>query len=270
MTSFRRALGPTVLLALSAACARGPMSAVRPAPSGLEAHFRGAARLAELLSTPGCAWVSDADGTLWSEDIGEGFLKQLIADKALVSPAATGDIWAAYDARVRADKASGYAWAAQAMAGLTEADVAARAEAYAATFVPAHLFPGMRALLSEARTRGCEVWIVSASNEWIVRAAAPLLGLDPSHAVGIRVAVKDGTLTDTVVPPVTYRAGKVDAILARVGRLPSLVSGDSAGDLEMLAAATGAGLFVEHDYTDPAVLGLARERGWLVEPLGRP
>ncbi len=236
--------------------------------SPLAGHFTASERISAAL-VPGCVWVTDADGTLWSEDIGEGFLKRLAADRALVSPEATGDVWATYEAKVKADKAAGYAWAAQVMAGMPEAEVTARAEAYAREFVPAHLYPAMRALVDEAHARGCEPWIVSASNEWVVRAAAPLIGLAPDHAVGIRVAVENGRLTDRVVAPVTFRAGKVRAIEERIGRKPSLVSGDSSGDIEMLEWATQASLFVWHDYTDAALVERARASGWLVEPLTR-
>ncbi|MFM2153275.1 MAG: hypothetical protein RL199_1710, partial [Pseudomonadota bacterium] len=232
----------------------------------LPAHFVEGERLEAVLSAPGCVWVTDADGTLWADDIGEAFLKVLIRDRALVSPEATGDVWAAYEEKVRRDKASGYAWAAQAMAGLPEAEVRARAADFARSFVPVHLYPAMRALLTEAKARGCETWVVSASNQWIIEAAAPLLGLDPSHGVGIRVAVEGGKLTSKVVEPVTYKAGKVAAIAQFIGRDPTLVSGDSFGDVEMLAKALHAGLLVQHDYSDRALVSLAPSSGWMLQP----
>jgi phosphoserine phosphatase len=263
-------LGPFILMVACSvlSCARSPMLPTPRSSHPLESHFRAASRLDELL-TPGCLWVSDADGTLWSDDIGEGFLKHLVAEGALVSPDARGDVWAEYEARVRADKGAGYAWAVQVMAGLPEAEVQRRAEAFAREFVPANLYAGMRALVEAAKARGCEPWIVSASNEWVVRAAAPLVGIAPEHAVGIRVAVAEGRLTSTVVPPITYKNGKIVAIEQRIGRRPSLVSGDSSGDVEMLDWASGAALFVRHDYTDPALLEQAGVSGWLVEVLGR-
>jgi HAD superfamily phosphoserine phosphatase-like hydrolase len=214
--------------------------------------------------------VTDADGTLWSDDIGEGFLKVLIRDRALVSPEAKGDVWAAYEEKVRRDKASGYAWAAQLMAGMPEDEVRARAADFARSFVPTHLYPAMKTLLSEAKERGCETWIVSASNQWIVEAAAPLLGLETAKGVGIGVAVESGKLTSAVVEPVTYKAGKVRAIAQLIGRDPTLVTGDSFGDVEMLSVALRAGLLVQHDDSDPALLALARTSGWMLQPLPRP
>ncbi len=225
-------------------------------------------RIREALDRPHAAWVTDADGTLWSGDIGEGFLQALVRDGALVSPEARGDVWGAYEARVAEDKAAGYAWAVQLMAGMTEAEVERRAEAYARDFVPGHVYAEMAGLLAEVRARGVEAWIVSASNDWVVRAAARVLGLSPTRAVGIRVAVEAGVLTDRVVPPLTYATGKVDAIRAGLGRTPTLVSGDSPGDEAMLAVA-GTPLVVRHGGVDAAFLARAEARGWLVlEPVG--
>lgn len=249
---------------LSSGCAGGRIFGP---PRGLSAHFAEGERLQTVLSAPGCLWVTDADGTLWSDDIGEGFLKALLRDGALVSPESRGDVWAAYEERVRRDKASGYAWAAQLMAGMPEETVRRRAAEFARSFVPEHLYPSMKALLSSAKAKGCETWVVSASNQWVVEAAAPLLGLDPSHAVGIRVAVDDGRLTSRVLEPVTYKAGKVTAVAKFIGRDPTLVTGDSFGDVELLASALHVGLVVQHDYTDPALLSLARSAGWIVQPL---
>ncbi len=250
----------------TSSCAGGRMS-LGVFGGGLGAHFRDADRLEAVLDAPGCVWVTDADGTLWSDDIGEGFLKALIEDKALVSPEAVGDVYRNYESKVRADKAGGFAWAVQVMAGMPEEDVRSRAADFARMFVPAHLHPEMKALLAEAKRRGCEPWIVSASNQWIVEAAAPLLGLPASHAVGIRVAVEGGTLTSKVVPPVTYKAGKVEAIERFIGRDVSLVTGDSFGDVEMFSSAIHAALVVRHPESDPALLDLAARSGWLVEPM---
>ena len=84
----------------------------------LSQHFDApiAERLDAILRTPNALWVTDADGTLWRDDIGEGFLRQLITDDALVSPEAQGvDVWQSYEERVAQDKLTGYAWAVQVM-----------------------------------------------------------------------------------------------------------------------------------------------------------
>lgn len=219
------------------------------------------------LDLPNGLLATDADGTIWREDIGEAFLKALIRGGRLVSPQAVSDVYATYEAKVAADKASGYAWAVQVMAGLREADVAAAADAFAKSWVEEHTYPAMRALLGEANRRGCEPWIVSASCVWIVRAAAPYLGIDPNRALGLRVKVRGGVLTDEVDPPVTFRAGKNEALQAFARRGATIACGDSTGDIELLGGASGAALFIAHASTDPKLLALADEQRWLVQAL---
>ena len=219
------------------------------------------AAIERALAAPDPLWITDADGTLWSDDIGEAFLRALADDGALVSPEAQGiEVWAEYERRVEIDRASGFAWAVQVMAGMSEAEVVRRADALASAFVPKHLFPEMKTLLD----RSAETWIVSASNHWIVRAAAPLIGIPADRVLGIRVTVDGGRLTSTLIDPVTYAQGKADAIRQHIGRMPSLVSGDSRGDLEMMQLATGAALVVSKPKgIDPSL----RDRGW---PIHRP
>lgn len=238
-------------------------------PTPLRDHFTAADRIAEALGSPGCVWVTDADGTLWSDDIGERFLQRLVRDGVLA--ARTGqDSWALYQQKLRVDKVDAYTFATAVMAGLPEGQVQQAAAAFAHEFVPEHLYPAMKALIGEAQARGCDIWIVSASNEWVVRAAAHELGIAQDHGLGIRVAVRDGHLTSEIVPPVNYQAGKVERIRQAIQAVPTLVSGDSAGDVEMLRAASAAPIFVQHDYTDPAVLETARSSGWWVETFAMP
>lgn len=228
------------------------------------------AELDEAFGVEDCLWVTDADKTLWSGDIGEAFLRHLAATKALVAAEAQGDVWATYESKVARDQTRGYAWAAQAMAGLPEAEVRRLASAFAAEFVSREAFPALSALAAEAGRRGCEMWVVSASNQWIVEAAAPLMGFDPSRVIGIRVAVEDGVLTDRVVEPVSNRAGKVAAIEQVLGRRPTLVTGDSSGDFEMLAFAERAVLITQPGLTNPDYVAYAREQGWLVQVFDPP
>lgn len=228
-------------------------------------------RLDEALAAEGCLWVTDADKTLWAGDIGEAFLRALAAEKVLVAPDAQGDVWASYEARVAEDRTRGYAWAVQAMAGLSEADVRERSRAFAEGFVPAQAFPAVQGLVDEAKARGCEIWVVSASSHWIVEAGVALMGLDPAKVLAMRVEVDDGVLTDRLVDPLTNEAGKVAAIEQRIGRRPTIVTGDSSGDFEMLDFAERVALLISQPgVTDAAYADHAVDRGWLVQPLLTP
>lgn len=222
------------------------------------------ARVAPALGVAGGVWVTDADGTLWRDDIGEAFLRSLADRELLVAPDARGvDVWESYERRVAENTLAGYVWAVQAMAGLREEAVIDLARSFAADFLPPRIYEPMRALVDETRRRGCTPWIVSASNHWLVQAAAPFVGIDPSHAIGLRLAVRDGVLTREPVEPVTWRAGKAEAIERFIGVTPALVSGDAMGDFEMMNSARAALLVVHEGRTDPALLAHARECGWM-------
>jgi HAD superfamily phosphoserine phosphatase-like hydrolase len=241
---------------LLASCARPLAELFAPAA---------AERLSAALGPP-CLFATDADGTLWRDDLGEAFLQALIRERALASPEAKGvDVWATYEARVAQDKARGYAWAVQIMSGMAEREIELRARAFAAQFVPSRLYPEMGALLVEAVARGVSPWIVSASNRWVVEAAAELLGLDRRRVIGMSTAVRGGILTDEIELPIVYGPGKAEALLRRAGAPPGLAAGDTENDQPMLDASALALLVLHPGKTSPALLRHARERGWLVE-----
>ncbi len=213
--------------------------------------------------------VFDADQTLWRHDVGEGFLKWLIANQYLVSTAPGGDAFAHYEALCLQSKTIGYAYAAQAMAGIPEARLQALAAEYFKDHFQQNVYPAQKALIARLQQAGVEVWMVSASNQWIVDAGAPYLGVPLNRVVGIRLAVDEaGLVTDTVVPPVTYRQGKVDAIVKYIGQQPILVSGDSMTDYEMLVYAKHLRLVINP--ADRGVAGgnitdFAQEQHWNIQ-----
>jgi phosphoserine phosphatase len=205
----------------------------------------------------------DADGTIWTEDIGEALFRWLSAGGLLsgIDPRRDPfDVWAEYEERVRKNRSDGYAWAVQCMAGLAETDVRRWCRQMAVAWP--NYRPEMVQLIGGLSKSGFEVWLVSASNAWIIEAAAPLVGAAPAHVLGIRVAVDSAKLTDRIVPPVTCGAGKVDAIAAHIGRRPDLAFGDSMGDREMLESATVPLAIGRRDRPGAELLALAASRQW--------
>ncbi len=205
----------------------------------------------------------DADGTLWSEDIGEALLRWLAAGGLLPKLGAArdpADIWDEYEARVKKNRSEGYGWAVQVMAGLEETDVRRWSRQMAHAWP--NYRPAMAGLVQGLTSAGYEVWLVSASNGWIVAAGAAHVNANPSHVLGVRVEVDDGELTDRLVLPVTCNQGKVEAIEKRLGRRPDLAIGDSLGDLEMLEFARLPLAVGRHDKATAELLGIAKTRGW--------
>lgn len=196
----------------------------------------------------------DADGTLWREDIGEAFLRHLVRLGQVTLPDGR-DPYAAYEEAVRRDKASGYAYCAQLQAGLEVDRLDAEARRLAAEWVPPRLIGATGELLELCREVGHRVIIVSASPVSIVRAAAPLVGVDEFRAMTTRI--DGGRYTCEIVPPVTYGQGKI-AALGDVSL--ALAAGDSlTGDLAMLEKAR-----VPVAVAPGALADEAGRRGWFV------
>src|SRR5947208_798101 len=138
----------------SAATAAAAWSARKPAASATPSPCNGPCRSATtddvipealreaVRRATGSGGVAafDADGTLWREDVGEAFLRHLVALGWVRLPDGS-DPYEEYERRVDQDKRSGYVFAAQLQAGLAVADVEAEADRFAREWVPPRLIP---------------------------------------------------------------------------------------------------------------------------------
>lgn len=129
--------------------------------------------------------------------------------------------------------------------------------------------PEMQALIAALQETGFDVFVVTASPEWLVQVFAPRAGVPRENVVGIRLFQSAaGVLSPRIDPPVTYRTGKVVAIRTQIapgGRRPVLAFGDAETDWEMLDEASG--LAVLFDRKRPALRAHAVARGWAIQPL---
>lgn len=224
-------------------------------PAGLAGRVHALGR-----EQPGGLAVFDADGTLWREDVGEAFLRHLVALGWVRLPDGS-DPYAAYERAVERDRAAGYAYAAQLQAGLEVARVEAEADRFARSWVPPRLIDDTQALLEVCEEAGLAPLVVSASALPIVVAAAPLAGVARERCRGIEVEIDGARFSERVVEPITHAAGKV-ATARKAGRLV-LACGDSlTGDLAMLEAARLA--VVVAPAGGSPLSAHARERGWPV------
>jgi HAD superfamily phosphoserine phosphatase-like hydrolase len=202
--------------------------------------------------------VFDADGTLWREDVGEAFLRHLVAIGWVRLPDGQ-DPYEAYERAVARDKRTGYALAAQLQAGLLEVDVAAEADRFARSWVPPRLVRAAQELRAACADAGLRTVVVSASPAPIIRAAAPLAGIAEQAAIEVRICA--GRFTGEVLEPVTYAEGKVQAA-ARFGPL-IVACGDSlAGDLALLSAARIPAVVAPS--TGSPLAAEALRRGWYI------
>lgn len=213
---------------------------------------------------PSAAAAFDADGTLWSGDIGEELLRELALHRRLIHPP-PGDPFGVYERLFQHEPRRAFAFCVEVMRGLSVADVERWSdELYEARF-SSRVFPSMKTIVEMLRRAGVRVFLVSASSAVSVRRAASALGLDPSLVLAVEGSVDGhGLFAGAVVPPVTCSEGKMEALRGRLGsEKPAIAFGNSVFDREMLAGAERAVLVAPRTSDRPVVV-LAEAQGWLI------
>jgi phosphoserine phosphatase len=204
--------------------------------------------------------VFDCDGTLWAGDAGEGFfdweLKRGVVSDEVVRWARPR--YADYRAgKVVEDDMCGEMVTMHR--GLTEAHIQKVASQFFEENFVAQIFPEMRELVGRLRDLGCDVWAVSSTNEWVIRAGMKHFGIAENRILAAAVEIENSVVTDRLVR-VPTGAGKPTAIRDVIRKNPDAAFGNSRWDTEMLAMA-------RHPFAvnpNPDLEKTARERGWTV------
>jgi phosphoserine phosphatase len=132
------------------------------------------------------------------------------------------------------------------------------------------VYPPMRTLIDALKKNGFEVWIVTASPESLYQGfLSDAFGIPITNVVGVKSVVREGIVTDEIVPPVPQDKGKKEAIETFVQEPPLLVAGNSRGDKEMIEYSRDLKLIVnpdEHVAPDQemSVADYAKGQGWLI------
>lgn len=186
--------------------------------------------------TPGPAFAAfDADGTLWDTDMGEAFFKYQIDECNLDLPA---DPWKFYDESKEVDAPKAYLWLAQINKGKSLKQVQAWAEEAFLKSTPFPFFQFQKDLISFLHDNDFKVYVVTASVKWAVEPGAKRLGISADHVLGVKTKIENGIVTDVQDGPITYRAGKADAILQTTQQVrPLLCAGNTPGDTQLLKLA---------------------------------
>ena len=182
----------------------------------------------------------DCDGTLWSGDAGEGFfsweLKQGLVSEEIRQWALRR--YAEYRAgNVPEDIMCGEMVTMHR--GLREEIVQQAAETWFPQSIAQNIFPEMLELVRRLHAAGCEVWAVSSSSQWVIRAGMRYFGIAPDHILAAEAAVENGVVADRLLR-MPSGPGKPEAIRKAVRGDLNCAFGNSIWDWEMLEMAQHA------------------------------
>ena len=202
----------------------------------------------------------DCDGTLWSGDAGVTFFNWEI-EHGVVSAEVAKAMRARY-AEYMAGKVSEDEMCGEMVTmhqGLSEAAMMQAATEFMTQSFPGHIFPEMQELVGSLRKKGCDVWAVSSSNEWVIRAGMKRFGIPDDHILGTKVEVKNEIVSDRLLR-VPSGPGKPQALRDVVRKNIDAAFGNSRWDVDMLAIA-------KHGFAvnpNPDLEAEARARGWTI------
>jgi len=202
----------------------------------------------------------DCDGTLWSGDAGERFFDWEI--KQGVVPTAIGEAMRARHAEYRAGKVTEDDMCGEMVTmhqGLTESAMMKAAADFMTSAFPGKIFAEMQELVRRLHENGSEVWAVSSSNEWVIRAGMKAFGIAEDRILAAKVELENGTVTDRLVR-VPSGPGKTKALREVAKKEIDAAFGNSRWDADMLAVAKHA--FAVNP--NPDLEAVARQRGWTV------
>ena len=202
----------------------------------------------------------DCDGTLWSGDAGEAFFDWEIK-RGVVSDSVGRAMRARY-AEYKAGKVSEEGMCGEMVTmhkGIPESTMMDAATEFMKTSFPGRVFEEMKQLVHELHARGCEIWAVSSSNEWVIRVGMRLFGIEADRILAAKVESDHGVITDRLVR-VPSGPGKTAALEEVVNKRVDAAFGNSKWDTEMLAHAKHP--FAVNPNRD--LEETARQRGWTV------
>lgn len=112
-------------------------------------------------------------------------------------------------------------------------------------------YPEMKALIANLKEFGFEVWILTASPEYLYQGFfAKELGISTANIIGARSVVEHGKTTSKIILPIPQDDGKANSIPTFIKIKPLIVGGNSRGDMDMINESAGLKIVVNPDDVD--------------------
>ena len=210
-----------------------------------------------LALKPGIA-VFDCDGTLWSGDAGADFFYWEM-ERGIVTPDVAERARACYDLYKagEVDEETICGEMVTMNRGVSSQLLVKAAEQFFVEAVQQRVFPDLQDLIRRRAEQGCEVWAVSSTNDWVVKAGARRFGIPSERTLAASVHIENGCASDRLVRVPTDGL-KVVAIREVIDMPVDAVFGNSIHDQAMLEIARYP--FCVNPNSD--LEKIAQERNW--------
>jgi len=210
----------------------------------------------------------DADGTLWDTDLGEAFFHYQIDNKLVSLPP---EPWNHYQELKKVDPTVAYLWLAQINKGQKLETVQQWAAEAVKGISPVPVFEEQKKIIDLFKSKGVQVYIITASVKWSVEPGAKLLGLDPDCVLGVETNIENNLISENQKGVITYQMGKVEALLERTdGKKPFFCSGNTMGDFQLLNTSADLAMAVSAANQDDRLFKtendlqkIAAQKSWL-------
>ena len=226
----------------------------------LGSHLTKSEFLEQVLRLAPRVGAFDCDGTLWSGDAGESFF-QWEMKEGIVSAEVAQAMRSRY-ADYKAGKVSEDDMCGEMVTmhrGISEAVMMRAATDFMGHSFAAGIFPDMQELVRRLHEQGCEIWAVSSSNEWVIKAGMKQFGIPENRVLAGKVQLEHGIVTDRLVR-LPSGLGKPKALREVARKQIDAAFGNSRWDADMLAEAQhGFAVNPNRDLEE-----MARKRGWTV------
>ena len=205
--------------------------------------------------------VFDCDGTLWAPDSGEAFFYWAMEHGLMPKELAAAAVQRYRDYKAgKVDEETMCGEMVTFHAGYSVEELERGAEEFFAEKIAMQIFPPMQELALQLAERGCQMWAVSSTNNWVVRVGARRFGIPPERVLAACAEIQDGRCTSRI-KYVPTDEGKAIALREHFpdGGIGAAF-GNSVHDVAMLELAQKAFAISP----DEGLEAIARERGWRI------
>ena len=208
--------------------------------------------------------VFDCDDTLWRGDSGKGFMDWEIENKLISDEVAScGRARYAEYVEGKVDEAAMCGEMVAWHKGMKMSELEDAGERYVVERIAKRVFPEMQEVVARLLSQGCDIWAVSSTNEWVIRAGVKRYGIRADHVLAVSLESQNGIATGKLIRVPTGE-GKAVAVREFIGEKVDMVFGNSIHDAAMLQLA-------RKPYAinpNPDLRQIAQQRGWTIyEPV---